>query len=332
MPDKWINVLMIDPLPALLGGGDPALAYFVRRDLLDWQAEPVEALWELPEVQELFDHQGANGSWSYPGKHFDPPIDTDYDLLQTYRILRRLVELYGLRREHPAIKKSAEYIFSHQTAEGDLRGILGNQYMPYYHGAILTPLIKAGYAGDKRIIKGLAWLLAMRQEDGGWIVPAQTVPAKQKTPQFWRGPALPPDRGRPSSHLATDMALRPFAAHPSYRSRPEVLNAARLLKGRLLQADKYNDRKGADYWLKLQFPFWWHSLVATLDSLSLLGFGKDDDDVGRGLFWFLENQMVDGLWDTRYGKGKEAERMRRWVGLAVCRMLRRFFDTRKGEI
>ncbi|MEW6093193.1 MAG: prenyltransferase/squalene oxidase repeat-containing protein [Chloroflexota bacterium] len=325
MTEPWLDLLPVDPLPALLGGGDLALDYFARRALLDWQAEPVEQLWDLPEVQELLDRQQADGSWHYPGKSFDQADGTNYDLLQTYRTLRRLVELYGMNDSHPAICKAAEYLFSCQTEEGDIRGILVNQYMPYYHGAILTPLVKAGYADDPRLVKGMDWLLSMRQEDGGWIVPAQAVPAKQKTKAFWRGPALPPDRSLPSSHLATDMALRPFAAHPVYRSRPEALSAARLLKSRLLQPDKYNDRKGADYWLKLQFPFWWHSLVATLDSLSRLGFDKDDDDIARGLIWFLENQEADGLWDTRYGKGKEAQRLRRWVGLAVCRVLKRFF-------
>jgi hypothetical protein len=42
----------------------------------------------------------------------------------------------------PTIAKAAEYIFSNQMYEGDIRGILGNQYMPYYHGAILELLIK----------------------------------------------------------------------------------------------------------------------------------------------------------------------------------------------
>lgn len=324
MTDFWKSNLSIDPLPVLLGGGDPALAYFTCRDLLDRQVEPVESLWELPEAQELFDSQQVDGSWHYPPKGTDPRTGANYDLLQTYRTLGRLVELHGLRREHPAIAKCAEYIFSCQTAEGDIRGILGNQYMPYYHGAILTPLIKAGYADDPRVQKGLDWLLSMRQEDGGWIVPAQVVPSKQKTSRFWRGPALPPDRSLPSSHLATDMALRPFAVHSTYHSRLEILNAARLLKGRLLQPDRYNDRRGADYWLKFSFPFWWHSLVATLDSLSLLGFDKDDD-IARGLLWFLDNQQDDGLWETRYDKGKEAQRLRRWVGLAICRVLKRFF-------
>jgi hypothetical protein len=268
--------------------------------------------------------QQPDGAWPYPGKSHAPVSITNYNLLETFRTLRVLVEMYGFRQDNPALARAIEFIFTCQTGEGDIRGILGNQYMPYYHGAILALLIKAGCADDGRVYRGLAWLLGMRQEDGGWIIPAQTIPARQKTLRFWRGPALPPERGRVSSHLATDMVLRPFAAHPAYISRQEIQAAGKLLEGRLMQADKYNDRKGANYWLKLQFPFWWHSLVATLDSLSLLRFGWDED-IGRGLDWFLKNQMADGLWDTGYGKAKGAERSRRWVGLAVCRVLKRFF-------
>jgi hypothetical protein len=324
MDSTWKIALQIDPLPALLAEGDPALIYFVQRDQLDWETAPVQALWVLPEAVQLLKRQQANGAWRYPGKGFDPCNGTNYDLLETFRILRLLVDMYGFDRRHPAIEQAAGYLFSCQTAEGDLRGILGNQYMPYYHGAILTLLIKAGYAEDTRVNRGLEWLLAMRQADGGWIVPAQAIPAKKKTPQFWSGPSLPPDRTRQSSHLATDMALRPFAVHSAYRSHPDVLAAARLLKSRILQADKYNDRKGPEYWLKFQYPFWWHSLVATLDSLSRLGFERNDEHVARGLGWFLENQSPDGLWETGYGAGKEARRMRLWVGLAVCRVLKQF--------
>lgn len=326
MTDTWLDLLSVDPLPALLAGGDTALAYFTRRDLLDWQAEPVDVLWEFPEALKLLKRQQVDGSWHYPGKGFDQHNKTNYDLLETYRILGRLVEIYGLTSKHPAMCKAADYLFSCQTDEGDIRGILVNQYMPYYHGAILTLLVKAGYTDDIRLLKGLDWLLSVCQMDGGWIVPAQAVLAVQKTREFWRGPAIPPDRSRPFSHMATDMALRPFAAHPTYRSHPDVLVAARLLKGRLFQPDKYNDRKGVDYWLKFQYPFWWHSLVATLDSLSRLGFDKDDDEIASGLLWFLDNQSADGLWATGYGNGKEAQRVRRWTGLAVCRVLKRFFE------
>jgi hypothetical protein len=300
--------------------------YFVKRDLFERKGMSLESVWELPNALAILAKQQANGCWRYPARSVDPLNGTNYNLLETFRNLRFLVDMYGFHREHTIIQKAAEFLFSCQTEEGDIRGILGNQYMPYYHGAILTLLIKAGYHEDERIHKGLNWLLSIRQTDGGWIIPAQAVSPKQKTSQFWTGPAKPPDRSLPSAHIATDMVLRAFAAHPAYRIHLDVLAAARLLKGRLFQADKYNDRKGSAFWLKFQYPFWWHSLVATLDSLSWLGFNHSDEDIARGLAWFSENQSPDGLWETGYGSGQGAEGMRRWVGLAVCRLLKKFFD------
>jgi hypothetical protein len=308
MDTNWITPLQTDPLPALLARNDPALTYLVQRDLLEAAVEPVEMLWEMPEAVRLVGKQQANGSWHYPGKSDHPAPDANYALLETYRSLRILVEMCAFQRAHPALAMAAEYIFSCQTDEGDIRGILGNQYMPYYHGAE----------------KGLQWLLSMRQADGGWVVPAQHVPARQKTTELWAGPPVLSERSRPNSHLATGMVLRAFAAHPDYCRLPEVHVAGECLKERLFQADKYNDRKAPSYWLKFQFPFWWPSLVTALDTLSHLGFDRQDKDIARGLDWFVEHQSVDGLWETGYGSGRNAERMRCWVGLAVCRVLRSF--------
>ncbi len=326
MNTPWISPLQSDPLPALLAWQDPALTYFVQRDLLEAAVEPVERLWELPEAVRLVGKQQSNGSWQYPGKSDHPAPDANYALLETYRTLRVLVEMYGFRRTHPALAKAAEYVLSCQTDEGDIRGILGNQYMPYYHGAILELLIKSGYAKDPRTEKGLKWLLSMRQVDGGWIVPAQLVPARQKTDELWAGRPVLPERSHPNSHLATGMVLRAFAAHPDYCQLPEVITAGERLKERLFHADKYNDRKAPSYWLKFQFPFWWTNLVTALDTLSRLGFTRQDRDIARGLAWFAKNQSEDGLWETGYGSGRNAERMRRWVGLAIFRGLIRFFN------
>jgi len=326
MNKVWKAGFHNDPLPVLLARDYPALIYFVRRELLDEPFLQVKTLWELPEPRRLVAKQKSNGAWQYPGKSYDPASNTNYDLLETYRTLRVLVEMYGFQREHPALQKAAGYCFSCQTEEGDIRGILGNQYMPYYHGAILELLIKAGYADDPRTRKGLEWLLAMRQHDGGWIVPAQLVPAKQKTSELWHGAPVQPDRTRPHSHLATGMVLRAFAAHPAYLQRQEVLIAGEVLKERFFHPDKYNDRKGPEYWLKFQFPFWWTSLVTALDTLSRLGFNQEDEHIAGGLDWFTENQSPHGLWDTGYGYGKRSAENRTWVGLAICRVLKRFSE------
>jgi hypothetical protein len=46
----------------------PALAYFVRRDLLDQAASSVELLWEAVGAARLVRTQQADGSWRYAGK------------------------------------------------------------------------------------------------------------------------------------------------------------------------------------------------------------------------------------------------------------------------
>jgi hypothetical protein len=325
MRQTRLEQLRTDPLPALLAWDDRALAYFVRRDLLEQDVPPSDSLWSLPEPVLLCRRQLPDGSWEYAGKGIDPDTGQNYFLLETFRNLRILVEKYGFTREHAAIQNAASYLFSCQTPQGDLRGLLGNQYMPYYMGEILALLIYAGYGDDRRTRRALDWLLSVRQDDGGWLVPVQIVPSSQRTNAFWKGPPVEPDRALPHAHMATGMVLRAFAAPTGYRTRPEVGRAAEALKSRLFQPDKHNSRKGREYWFKFQFPFWWSNLLTALDSLAKLGFSGDDPVIARGLRWFAENQEPDGLWPTGYGSGRKAEANRRWVGLAVCRMLRSYY-------
>jgi hypothetical protein len=331
MTEPWLEQLKVDPIPTMLATEDRALRHLVKRDLLGEEAGPVEALWELPDAQQLADKQQEDGSWRYPGKNREVYPETNYDLLETFKRLGQLVQKYGFDRRHPAIERAAEYVFSCQTEEGDIRGILGNQYMPYYQGVITELVITAGYGDDPRVEKGLDWLLSMRQEDGGWLIPAQAVPAQEKTRELWSAAPIPPDRSRPFSHLATGMVLRAFAVHPRYRHLPQTRVAGERLKSRFFRSDKYNDRKAPLYWTKFQYPFWWTNVLTALDSLSLVGFAADDRDIQEGLGWLRANQEENGLWKTAYEQAKRPEmspkerRAGLWVSLAVCRVFRRFY-------
>lgn len=328
----WRAHLAADPVPPLLAEEDEALRTFVRRDLLDEQVGPPDRLWELPAALKIVQKQGENGAWRYPGKNRDLYPETNYDLLETFKKLGELVQVYGFERRHPAVARAAEYVFSCQTEEGDIRGILGSQYMPYYHAVLTELLIEVGYGDDPRLERGMAWLLSVRQEDGGWLIPMQAVPAKEKTREVWSAPPVPPDRSLSFSHLATGMVLRALAVHPRYRSSEAARVGGELLKSRFLRPDRYNDRKASHYWTKFQYPFWWTNLLTGLDSLSRLGFAADDEDVQKGLRWFVDNQQADGRWRTSYEQTKRQERTAKerwtgnWVSLAVCRVLRRFFD------
>jgi len=281
-----------------------------------------EHLWGIPAARKILSKQQAEGSWRYHGNRPGDEFGEAYELLETWKVLRGLVEMFTFNRKHPSIERACEYILGYQTDEGDIRGILSNQYAPYYTGSILEILIKAGYEEDERILKGMQWLLDMRQADGGWIIPL-TMFKMQAYYQLFNQPPIPPDRSLPFSHLVTGMVIRAFAAHPIYRDSPEAIHAGRLLKSRFFQKDAYTSHQAADYWVKFQFPFWWTDLLTVMDSLMRLGFDPADPDVGHALEWFMEHQGEDGLWRAHYGgtsKGFSDE----WVTLAVCRMLKYF--------
>ena len=327
---SWLGELKYDPLEALTASGNAAVAYFSRRDLFCEDLGPAEAVWGLPEVKKILRKQRGDGSWGSqgPADRYPPGHKA---LLETFKAFRILVRLYQLTKEHEAAAKAAEYLFGWQTHGGDFRGFIGDQYATYYTGEVMALLTLCGYGGDPRIHRGFSWLLSMRQGDGGWTIPMLTYRLDRST---WlravSGPweTLEPDRSKPSSHNWTDMVLRAFAVHPEYRGREEALHAVRLLKGRFFKPDVYSSYRDPGYWVR--FLFWWPNLVTGLDSLSRMGFSRDDPDVRRGLDWLVGHQRPDGLWSTSYKEGdveKDTPTTRErelWLTLDICRILKRF--------
>lgn len=314
--------LRVDPLPGLLANATPALAYFIRRDVLGEDTGPADVLWDLPDAKALAGKQQADGSFRYPGGGNGQGGWTNYALVETFRQVRVMVDVFGMDCRYAPLRAAAEYVLGCQAPAGDIRGILGNQPMPYYHGALLRLLVRAGMAGDARVEKGFRWLLEVRQSDGGWVVPAQTLPAKARTEEFWRGAPVAAAPIAPSSSLATGMILPALAVHPAYRSSVEACRAAELLNERIFRPDLYGDRKGVEYWTKFQYPFWWPNILTLLTALGEMGYAGSNRAVGACLDWFVRHQAEDGLWPTGYGHGSREREARAWVGMAIVRALR----------
>lgn len=326
----WQQALKYDPLDRLLSGRDETAGIFARRDLLEEKVEPDLA--QLSEVRSLLKKQQADGSWIYPGRQAAIFPPHHYPLVETWKRLRLLVEKYQMSRHHPQVAAGCEYILSCQTAEGDIRGMIGNQHATYYTGAMLSLLNQAGYLGDERVNRGILWLLGMRQEDGGWTIPMLTYKLDRR--QQYRlttteCPPLEPDRSRPFSHNWTGMVLRGLATHPLYARSSEARHAGRLLKSRFFKKDVYSSYRSEQYWMRFQFPFWWNSLLSAMVSLHQVGFEASEEEIGLGIEWFVEHQQVDGLWPLSAGKPDNGLSMRQqgeqsWVGLAICRMLKSY--------
>jgi squalene cyclase len=325
----WLRQLRFDPLSPLLSSGDDAIQYFVRKDLLKEDAGAICRLWQLPEAQKILRQQQSDGSWdrSLGRKQHK---DINYNLIETWKQFRFLIEKYGFNRDDPSTAKAAEFLFSCQREVGDIRGFLANQYATYYTGAIISLLIKAGYEDDPRIERGLLWLLSMRQNDLGWSLPLLTHDFDKET--MYRltsqyAEPVEPNRSRPFSHNWTGMVLRAFAAHSRYRKSEAAKRAAKLLKSRFFQPDCYSSYHSASYWVKFQYPFWWNNLVAALDSISLIDPSRDGQ-MEKAVAWLINHQKEDGLWKVTYVKGKKdkdagTRETRLWVSLAICRILRR---------
>jgi hypothetical protein len=330
--ENWRRRLTFDPISPLLSFGDEALQHFVRRDLLGEDVGPICRLWQLPGAQKILKKQQPDGSWDRPAKK-KKHKDINYGLIETWKQFRFLVEEYGFNREDSSAERAAEFLFSCQTADGDIRGFLANQYATYYTGALMALLIKAGYEDDPRIEKGFQWLLSMRQNDMGWSVPIITHNFNRET--MYRltsqyAEPIEPDRSRAFSHNSTGMVLRAFAAHSRYRRSEAARTAANLLKLRFFQPDPYTSYRAASYWVRFQYPFWWNNLVTALDSVSLID-PRRDEQMEEALDWLIDHQEEDGLWKASYVRGREvdsakARHTRLWVSLAICRVLKRVSD------
>ena len=195
---------------------------------------------------------------------------------------------------------------------------------------MLALLIKTGYESDPRVQKGFDWLLSMRQDDGGCTIPILIYNFDQATKYMLTSQYAEPvetDKSKPFSHNWTDMVLRAFAAHPIYRHSKEARQAADLLKSSFFMPDAYPSNGDARYWVR--FLFWWPNIITALDSLSLMGYSKDDVDVKKGLNWLVENQLSTGLWRLDYSKGaKEKEGVsseQLWLALRVAKIFKRFY-------
>ncbi|MGY5857861.1 MAG: prenyltransferase/squalene oxidase repeat-containing protein [Candidatus Thorarchaeota archaeon] len=319
----WQQFLQYNPLHQFENATDIALQFQVARDLEHGKPASVTSLWEIPPVLKILKKQQDDGSWKYPKKKEDPREISGFAQLETFRQLGILVEKYLLNKDHPSVQRAAEFLFSCQTDEGDFRGVYLDQYSPNYTAAFLEILIKAGFQDDSHIERGFQWLLSLRQDDGGWVVPLRTEHLRWGEVIALHEP-VQPRREKASSHMVTGVVLRAFAAHPNYQRNPDILRAGELLASRIFKADNYTDRKAPDYWTKITFPFWFTDILSTLDSLSRLGFSSDHPNIREGIDWFVKQQKKDGSWPLHMLKGGGDTNYKYWIALVICRMLDRF--------
>jgi hypothetical protein len=105
----------------------------------------------------------------------------------------------------------------------------------------------------------------------------------------------------------------------------EAHAAGEFLASRLFAADTSPDRRAPSYWTTFSYPFWFTDLLSALDSLSLLGFTRDDERISKALDWFVARQENNGRWELSLLRMTREQDRDAWISLAICRVLKRFY-------
>lgn len=319
----WTRQLRYDPFKSELTSTiELAVKHSFENDLIGTSSVKLNDVWESEQVQSILKRQRRDGSWSYRSTKSKAFLKMDYDLYETITVLASLIEVYRFDKSHPAIQRTAEYLFSKQSSQGDIRHIYANQYSPNYSAMVAELLIKAGFEDDTRIIKILDWLLASRQRDGGWALPFRTQGFNLQS--FSLDKTIEADYSKPSSAMVTGVVLRAMVIHPKFKDSIEVKQAAQILVDNFFTADKYPDRRSKDYWTRFGYPFIYTDLVSSLDSLSLTGDFEKHPNVQKALTWLKERQTNNGLFDLRTTRGNR-KNQELWMSIAAYRIFKRFY-------
>jgi len=310
----------------LLARGSLPLLFWLKKDILDVPVErESKNLRKYSMRVRILETQQPDGSWW--DKRSDTPLHWERTLyrVDTLRNLYRLFD-YGCTLRDDEIQKSVDFLFSLQTKEGDFRGTVLNEYTPTFHALALEILCRYGLDKDKHVQKGFRWVLDNRQKDGGWGL------YRRQPTNGNRGPAALPDgvpaqpykplRTQPFSHHVTGIVLRALAESPTWRKTKETRQVGALLLGCFFCDEVYGDRHFPSDWEHICYPLWNTDIVASLDTLSKIGFSPEDPTIRKGLSWILGKQNSQGIWECVNGKATLEDHL--WATLTVLRILKRF--------
>jgi hypothetical protein len=311
----------------LLSRGDLPVLYWLKKDVLDVSEEREgRNLGKFSGRKRLLETQKQDGSWSKDRIGRLRTGDRPALLAETLKNVFRLRD-FGCALDEERVRRAVEFLFSVQTKEGDFRATSSNEYSPGFHALTLEILCQLGLDDDPRVKKAFRWILAHRQDDGGWAIPCRTISRRTVEKRF-KTPVQGPDRPfqldprKSYSHYITGLVLRALAASPSHRAGRDCRKAGELVLRRFFKDDVYADRKSAIYWQELSYPFWSTNVLSCLDSLVLAGFQSADPAIGKGLAWLQAKQDENGYWLSNAPHSGWDDHL--WLTFAVLRVFKRF--------
>jgi hypothetical protein len=333
---NWKSCLNADPIDWLLEKDNPSVRYFALTDLVGLSKndsdvkQAKEAIMEVGAVPKILSKQKDDGYW---GKPEDFYIHSKYK--GTVWSLILLAEL-GTDGKDERVKKACEFIleYSQDRESGGFahRGsaVNGGQHstvIPCLTGNMVFSLIRLGYLNDKRVKKGI-----------NWIVGCQRFDDKVKTaPKGWPYEKHPRCWGTHTCHMGAVKALKALAESPlekrSEGIRKTIEKGAEYMLAHHIYKRSHNLNKvSKPEWLKFGFPHMWKTdALEILEILARLGY--KDERMQDAVDLVLSKQDSHGRWkleNTFNGRMQvdieEKDKASKWITLNALKALKGFYS------
>jgi len=314
-------------VPLLLADRSPILRRLVLKDLLhrpntDKEVLELEKLMkDDPLIAGLLGKQSKDGSW----RNLDADGILSKDKLRATSFALQRLGYYGLPRDHPAIARGVNFIFSKQRKDGswpipteyDADSMEGGVYtmIPLQTSIPLLGIAASGHALDERAEIAYEWLLNQRLEDGSW--PTGKI---GKVYGYQAGYRRMP-HSEWGCRTNSTLALQCLSMHPKRRESEAAKRALELLLAR-----ETRDRRNLGFNAARTVGFEAHRGQFTyhakfdpglvLNLCARIGSNRNDKRVDSLVRWLREVQGPFGLWD--YTQRPEATR---WVTFDLLRSL-----------
>jgi len=309
----WKSILKADSTNLLLKEAGNLDKYYILREIIEKPVEDTEVSnLKNALVDDIVSKQMEDGSWN--GKPYDYANGTTHQLM-------KLMEL-GLSPEDTPVKRGTDYLFRCQAENGsfiedEIRCVCGTDRDPVARNfpainsnpiitnAALLALARTGYGDDPRVAKGYEWLCSWQDEDGSWLSPRAKMCREQ-------------GEGYPHPYCgihATCNAMLGLSATEKTREGQAARRGAEFILNSY--GSKY-DRSVEPPYTVTSTPFdgaWFDprsvapayakpsdivvevfSTQHVLATLSMLGYGLENERVRAGVHRLIGFQSQDGLW------------------------------------
>src|SRR5208282_5774352 len=241
---------------------------------------------------------------------------TNWDTILTFDLLQRL----GVPQSHVQVQRARDYLISCQNRHlgdwshrirGPSPGGWGFQRVSKWYPdvddtvMVIAALLEADPDSNLDTIrKGVRWLLAMQNSDGGWASWDRNDRSWIRIPNG--GPWFARDLPSPEITARTLVFLSRLD-RGRYQGLDEFVPAAR--RALQLGINWLKRRKDGAVWFGRWFTHYLYGTCHALEAYRELGFAKNDPEILGALSWLLSIQNADG----GFGEAPDSGRQQKFV-------------------